>query len=1597
MLAALPVISQADTTWTGATSQDWNNAGNWNNGLPSSGNGAIFIPIATGNYPILANSASAGWDIHIGDGGAANGRLDQTAGTLTTGSGNWAFIGVSGATGTYNITGSASFSASRINLGDWNGTSVGTININTTGTVDAYGDVGDWWQNNSWHVGVDNGDVGIINLTNGTVHSYGNMWLGAFSGTGTFNQYGGTNNVGGNLALGRYWNGSSGVSKGTYNISGGRLNAGSINLGASGGGGDVMDGQLNVSGTGVANCEGDLIIGPGGNSSSTAAVTIDAGGVVNVASTTKRWLYVGQYDAINATLTVNGGSLNLNANTDLRFSVGGNTGVGVVNLNSGAITGGSGSVIAFNQGNSGSVNNTFNLNGGTLTIGQIITGGSGGTRVFNFNGGTLKPTVATASFFDSGVASAANVMAGGAIIDTAGYNITIGQALADGGGGGGLTKVGNGTLTLTGGYGYTGPTIVKAGTLAVDASQTTSASALTVSNATLSLSLNNGSSSMSAGNITLAGTNVLNLNFGTATSPAAAAINAAGYTVSNTGTNTINITGQYLTTGEYQLIYTGAPVPTNNFKLGTLPTGVVAVLTNSGVSLDLLITASGQTLNWYGADNSGNPLTTWNINASSNWNSGNAKYLQYSGNSYGDNVTFDDNAYSSSDTSITLNTTVVPVSVDFNNNSYSYSINGSGGISGATSVEKDGSGLVFLGTTNSYTGGTVINSGTLSVANDKALGASGSAVTLSGGTLQFSTTTTSSRSITVVSNSTITLAAGANVQLSGTVSGAANLTANGPGTLTLAGVGINKSVAVGGAAGDSVMSISGTLTASNLFVGNASGAVGAVYQTGGTVTAAGGGGDCLNVGNISGGFGYYNAVGGTLTANGISVGGENNTGSGPTGTGGDGIMEINAGVVTNTGWLVMTRGASAENGVLNLFGGSLSFAGGGLVCNWGSGQTAIINVLGGTLSSANQGIGLGNGGGNTGILNLNGGVVAVNSIGGNWGGTYGELNFNGGTLQAIGDTASPLRLTDANVYGKGATIDDGGYTVTLNQPLLAPAGYGVSSIVPSDSGSGYIAPPIVTISGGTGSNATAIAQINIAAGTITNILITSPGSGYSSGDTLSVNFENGGSSAVAPVSATVNLAANTSGGLVKKGAGTLRLAGPNTYAGTTVVGNGTLKVSGPPVLHLSFDNVSGTNVINDGTGGSAMNGALYGSGATVVSGGKFGNCLSISGADASSASCRIASSVVPLNVGAGSSWTVSMWVQSSTAGGCYAYQGDGGWGWGNTTFHFNNGPTDGPGSQAGGVRWGQGWETGTATVNDGTWHHVVLTCSDTTKAAYVDGVLDALTTDQWGNVGNGGQFWIGGAANTGDGTANLNGLVDEVYVFDRAISATEIQSLYSANTLPTTTFVPGTVTVASGATLAGNGTIGGAVTVQSGGTIAVGASSGTLTINNNLTLGGNVLAEVNTSVSAYNDLVVTGVLTNSGTGTVTLSNLGPALTAGNSFTLFSKPLANGNAMTLTTTPALASGLVLSNRLSLDGSVLVVQSIPSTPTNMTCSVSNNTLTLGWPLSYTGWLLQSNSVGIGTTNWFVVPGSSATNSMSFTIDPAKTNVFYRMLKP
>jgi autotransporter-associated beta strand protein len=356
---------------------------------------------------------------------------------------------------------------------------------------------------------------------------------------------------------------------------------------------------------------------------------------------------------------------------------------------------------------------------------------------------------------------------------------------------------------------------------------------------------------------------------------------------------------------------------------------------------------------------------------------------------------------------------------------------------------------------------------------------------------------------------------------------------------------------------------SGTLNASNLFVGNSSGANGAVTQTGGTANINGGTGDNFSIGNWDGSFGYFNAAGGTMNVNGISIGGEENPNVWPPVGGGDGLMEVNGETINNVGWITLARGGGPNIAILNVYSGSLTFGGGGVAGNWNGNaatvtgsQTSIINILGGSVTSTNQGVNFRTSG-QTGILNLNGGLLSCAGVSG-----YGSVNFNGGTLQAGPNSGSPfLNVTGGVfVFGGGAKIDDGGQMVSFGQPFLAPSGSGVSTIVPSDGGSGYIAPPIVTIFGGTGSNATATATVS--GGVITGIAVTCPGTGYSPSDTLMVTYSDGGSAAVPPASTTVNLAPNTSGGLLKQGLGTVSLDGVNTYAGPTVVNAGTLSGSG---------------------------------------------------------------------------------------------------------------------------------------------------------------------------------------------------------------------------------------------------------------------------------------------------------------------------------------------------------------------------------------------------------------------------------------------------
>jgi 4-phytase/acid phosphatase len=68
-----------------------------------------------------------------------------------------------------------------------------------------------------------------------------------------------------------------------------------------------------------------------------------------------------------------------------------------------------------------------------------------------------------------------------------------------------------------------------------------------------------------------------------------------------------------------------------------------------------------------------------------------------------------------------------------------------------------------------------------------------------------------------------------------------------------------------------------------------------------------------------------------------------------------------------------------------------------------------------------------------------------------------------------------------------------------------------------------------------------------------------------------------------------------------------------------------------------------------------------------------------------------------------------------------------------------------------------------------------------------------------------------------------------------------------------------------------------------------------------------------------------------------------------------------------------------------------------PTNVTASVSSSTLTIAWPADHLGWILQAQTNGLSTGQWFDLPGSGDNNSVVIPMDPANPAVFYRLRLP
>ena len=206
--------------------------------------------------------------------------------------------------------------------------------------------------------------------------------------------------------------------------------------------------------------------------------------------------------------------------------------------------------------------------------------------------------------------------------------------------------------------------------------------------------------------------------------------------------------------------------------------------------------------------------------------------------------------------------------------------------------------------------------------------------------------------------------------------------------------------------------------------------------------------------------------------------------------------------------------------------------------------------------------------------------------------------------------------------------------------------------------------------------------------------------------------------------------------------------------------------------------------------------------------------------------------------------------------------------------------------------------------------------------------------------------------------------------------------------------VTGGYVLLSGQTLKGQGTINGNVTVASGATLAPGGSVGTIHFNNDLTLEGNLFIELDKTLSQSNDMaMVAGALTNAGTGTLTVTNIGATpLVAGDTFTLFDHPLLNGSALTIVSDP----NVVWTNNLETDGSIAVVSVTQPAPSYLEWTLTGgNTLHFSWTNANVILQAQTNADGIhlGDSNWFDYPGG-ASSPLDVPIDPANPTVFFRL---
>ncbi len=780
-----------------------------------------------------------------------------------------------------------------------------------------------------------------------------------------------------------------------------------------------------------------------------------------------------------------------------------------------------------------------------------------------------------------------------------------------------ITKVGTGTLALTGANTYTGTTTISAGTLQIGNGGTTGAistSSQIVNDANLVFNRSNSitqgtdfSSITGTGSVTKLGAGTLFLNAansytggttiagGTLNSAHADAIGTTGDITFTGGTlqhtpanqvdyspRIVNSTGPISidTNGQNVTFATGLAA-SNTGGLTKLGTGTLTLSVANYVSGPTIISGGVLNLTEYGAVG---PLPV----------SFDADRIQISNNA---TLRWDGpgNASFGALTGFSLNGTGGTVEVA---NPVQFLAIG-GVIKGTGSLTKTGPGTLTLTANSSLGAATVVNEGMLIL---------NGSVSDTNGYIALATGSVGSATVNNTWAHSVDVFAGASGNGHLTIESTGHVSNNGNGFVAY-NPGSTGTVTVNG----------GTWTSDHYIMVGASGTGTLIINSGGNVSNLTDGYIAYQVGsngtvNITGGtwsnsvdiFTGYSGTGNLTIGPGATV---SNGGNGFIGYGssGSGTVTVNSGTWTSAHDIGV--GASGS-GTLNInSGGNVSNLGAAYIAYQG-GSSGTVNITGGTWDSSN-GLFVGTGG--SGNLNVGAGGLVSNGgngfiaystgstgtatvTGGTWNNAFDFIvgRLGNGTLNiATGGSVTNVIGRIAEFSGSSGTVSVTGGTWSNSDTLLVGQG-GSGSL--SIGTAGTVSTPEVLV----GADSTASGTVNLnGGGSLTTVNI-NKGSGGASFDfgggtlrasanttaffnnfsptinTGGANIDTNGFNATinSPLMHNPTLGATADGGLTKSGSGTLTLSGNNTYTGSTSVTDGRL------VTNYAIQNGASLNITN---------------------------------------------------------------------------------------------------------------------------------------------------------------------------------------------------------------------------------------------------------------------------------------------------------------------------------------------------------------------------------------------------------------------------------